>query len=92
MSMPRLRFDFEPCRSTSELLAGNSRLELKASLLYRIASVLLLRGHTRGFRMTDPKLGVSPLIASLQTRHFQIQGSNRTFWDFYVGFGLFMRS
>ena len=67
---------------------------MKASVLYRIASVLLLLfaiGHTRGFRMTDPKLGVS-LIASLQTRHFQIQGSNRTFWDFYVGFGLFMRS
>jgi len=40
--------------------------------------------------MTDPKLGVGPLIASLQTLHFQVQGFNRTFWDFYVGFGLFI--
>ena len=59
-------------------------------MLYRIASVLLLLfaiGHTLGFRMIDPKLGVGPLIASLQTHHFQIQGFNRTFWDFYVGFG-----
>jgi hypothetical protein len=66
---------------------------LKASLLYRIASVLLVlfaMGHTLGFRMTDPKLGVGPLIASLQTLHFQVQGFNRTIWDFYVGFGLFI--
>jgi len=62
-------------------------------VLYRIAFVLLLLfaiGHTLGFRMTDPKLGVGPLIASLQTLHFQIQGFNRTFWDFCFGFGLFI--
>jgi hypothetical protein len=66
---------------------------LKAAVLYRIASVLLVlfaAGHTLGFRMTDPKLGVSPLIASLQTLHFQVQGLSRTLWDFYVGFGLFI--
>ncbi len=66
---------------------------MKASVLYRIASVLLLLfaiGHTLGFRMTDPKLGVGSLIASLQTLHFQVQGFSRTFWDFYVGFGLFI--
>ena len=64
---------------------------MKAAVLYRIASVLLVlfaTEHTLGFRMTDPKLGVGPLIASLQTLHFQVQGFNRTFWDFYVGFGL----
>jgi hypothetical protein len=66
---------------------------MKVSLLYRITSVLLLlfaAGHTLGFRMTDPKLGAGPVIASLQTLHFQVQGFSRTFWDFYVGFGLFV--
>ena len=66
---------------------------MKAPVLYRISSVLLLlfaTGHTLGFRMTDPKLGVGPVIASLQTLHFQVQGSSRTFWEFYVGFGLFV--
>lgn len=66
---------------------------MRASLLYRIASVLLVlfaAGHTLGFRMNDPKLGAGPVIASLHTLHFQIQGFSRTFWDFYVGFGLFV--
>ena len=55
---------------------------MKASVLYRIASVLLVLfavGHTLGFRMTDPKLGVDAIIASLQTLHFQVQGFSRTF-------------
>jgi hypothetical protein len=66
---------------------------LKTSVLYRIASVLLLIfavGHTLGFRLTDPKLGLSPVISSMQTIHFDVQGFSRTYWDFYVGFGLFV--
>ena len=64
---------------------------MRASVLYRTASVLLLLfaiGHTLGFRKTDPKWGVDTLISSMQSIHFDAQGFNRTYWDFYVGFGL----
>ncbi len=66
---------------------------MKASVFYRIASVLLLLfaiGHTLGFRKADPKWGVDSLIGSMRSIHFDAQGFNRTYWDFYVGFGLFV--
>jgi hypothetical protein len=50
---------------------------MKASLLYRIASVLLLLfaiGHTLGFRQTNPEWGVGPLIDSMRSIHFDAQG------------------
>jgi hypothetical protein len=66
---------------------------MKASLLYRIASVLLILfalGHTLGFRRVDPRWGVDSTIGALRSTHFDVQGLNRTYWDFYVGFGLFV--
>jgi hypothetical protein len=66
---------------------------LKASLLYRIASVLLVlfaAGHTIGFRRTKPEWGVDPLITSMQQTHFAVDGFSRTYWSFFVGFGLFV--
>ena len=66
---------------------------MKASLLYRIASVLLLLfaiGHTLGFRQTNPAWGVGSVIESMRSIHFDAQGFSRTYWDFYVGFGLFV--
>jgi hypothetical protein len=66
---------------------------LKASILYRIASVLLLlfaAGHTVGFLQIDPKWGVDSMVTAMRSIHFDVQGSNRTYWEFYVGFGLFV--
>jgi hypothetical protein len=66
---------------------------MKASLLYRIASILLLLfafGHTLGFRQVDPKWGVDSLISSMHSIRFNINGFERTYWDFFVGFGLFV--
>ena len=66
---------------------------MKASLLYRMASILLLLfavGHTLGFRQIDPKWGVDSLVQSMKTIHFNANGSDRTYWDFFVGFGLFV--
>ena len=66
---------------------------MKASLLYRIASVLLILfalGHTLGFRRVDPRWGVDSIIAALRSTHFDVQGLNRNYWDFYTGFGLFV--
>jgi hypothetical protein len=66
---------------------------MKASILYRVASVLLIVfaiGHTLGFRRVDPRWGVDSILDALRSRHFDVQGLNRTYWDFYIGFGLFV--
>ncbi len=66
---------------------------MKVSLLYRIASVLLVLfavGHTLGFPETPPEWGVGAIVNSMQTVHFDAQGFDRTYYDFYVGFGLFV--
>jgi hypothetical protein len=65
---------------------------MKASVLYRIASVLLLLFailHTLGFRQTIPEWGVGSVIGSMRSIHFDAQGFNRTYWDFFSAFGLF---
>jgi hypothetical protein len=63
---------------------------VKASLLYRVAAVLLLLfavGHTLGFRQSDPKWGVDALLASMRSIHFDVQGFNRTYWDLFLAAG-----
>ena len=65
---------------------------MKPAVFYRIASVLLLLFatlHTFGFRQVDPKWGADSLIRLMQSIHFDIMGTSRTYWDFFVGFGLF---
>ena len=64
---------------------------MKASLFYRIAFVLLILfavGHTLGFRRVDPRWGVDSLIQQLRSTH--VQGFNRSYWDFFTGFGFFV--
>src|SRR5262245_16924890 len=63
---------------------------MKASTLYRIAAVLLLlfaAGHTLGFREADPAWGVDALRSSMQSIRFDVQGFNRTYWDFFLAAG-----
>src|SRR5436853_4789970 len=63
---------------------------MQASMFYRIAAVLLLLfavGHTLGFRQSDPKWGVDALLGSMRSIHFNVQGSNRTYWDLFVAAG-----
>jgi hypothetical protein len=63
---------------------------MRASLFYRIASVLLLLfavGHTLGFRQSDPTWGVDALLGSMRSIHFDVQGFNRTYWDLFVAAG-----
>ena len=65
---------------------------MKASVLYRIAAVLLVLfaiGHTLGFRQNNPEWGASSVIGAMQSIHFDAQGFNRTYWDFFSAFGLF---
>ncbi len=66
---------------------------MKSKLLYRFASILLLLwaiGHSLGFRAGDPAWRADALVTSMQSLHFNAQGFDRTYWDFFVGFGFFV--
>ena len=66
---------------------------MSSKWFYRIASVLLVLfavGHTLGFRKTPPEWGVDSIVSAMRTLHFSAQGFDRTYYDFYVGFGLFV--
>ena len=66
---------------------------MRAALLYRIACILLLilaMGHAIGFHQIDPKWDIGPMIQSMRSIHFNAHGSDRTFWDFFIGCGLFV--
>jgi hypothetical protein len=63
---------------------------MKASMLYRITAVILLLfavAHTLGFRQSDPTWGVDALLGSMHSIHFDVQGSDRTYWDLFVAAG-----
>jgi len=65
---------------------------MKASLSYRIASVLLLlfaAGHTFGFRQNNPEWGADAVLGLMRSIRFDAQGFTRTYWDFFSAFGLF---
>jgi len=64
---------------------------MNASLLYRISSVLLVLfavGHTIGFRQVDPNWRADTVVSGMRSVSFAVQGFNRTYWDFFTGFGL----
>jgi len=66
---------------------------MTASAFIRIAAILLVLfdiGHTLGLRQSDPKWGVDALLASMRSIHFDAQGFSRTYWDLFVGAGLFV--
>src|SRR5258707_11180580 len=66
------------------------RQYVKAPILYRISSALLLLfavGHTLGFRQSDPTWGVDTLLGSMRSIHFNVQGFNRTYWDLFEAAG-----
>lgn len=60
-------------------------------VIYRIAAVLILLfdiGHSAGYPWSNPKWGVD--LSAIQSSHFNVLGFSRTYWNFYVGFGLFV--
>jgi hypothetical protein len=63
---------------------------MKAPILYRISSVLLLlfaAGHTLGFRQNNPEWVADAVLALMRSVHFDAQGFTRTYWDFFSAFG-----
>jgi hypothetical protein len=65
---------------------------VKAPILYRISSVLLLlfaAGHTFGFRQNNPEWQADAVLGLMRSVHFDAQGFSRTYWDFFSAFGFF---
>jgi len=65
---------------------------MRASTFLRIASVisfLYCAGHTSGYPWT-PVVGEHEMaiVESMKSDQFDVIGSMRSFWDFYIGFGL----
>ena len=65
---------------------------MKASILLRISSIIMFlycAGHTSGYPWT-PTQGEreSAIVESMKSYQFDVVGSMRSFWDFYIGFGL----
>ena len=66
---------------------------MSSSLFYRIAAVLLVLfaiGHTLGFRQTKGMTGADSVVSLMKSVHFTVQGFSRAYYDFFVGFGLFV--
>jgi hypothetical protein len=65
---------------------------MKAPILYRVAAILLILfavAHTLGFSQPpDPRWGAEGVVASMRSLHFDVQGSSRTYWDFFMAAGL----
>jgi len=65
---------------------------MNTARLYKIASVLLFLfaiGHTAGLLKPNGFGNEGDeALASMHTVHVQVMGSDHTFWDFYIGFGL----
>ena len=65
---------------------------MKAPVLYRISSVLLVlfaAGHSFGFRQNVPEWRADAVLTLMRSVHFDAQGFTRTYWDFFSAFGLF---
>ena len=65
---------------------------MNATLFLRIAAVIALlyfAGHSAGFPWT-PAAGPEqlPLLESMKGQTFDAEGFTRTYWDFYIGFGI----
>jgi hypothetical protein len=61
--------------------------DVKASLFYRIAAVLLLFFAFTWFSPVRSQLGVHTVLGSMRSIHFDVQGFGRTYWDLFVAAG-----
>ena len=66
---------------------------MSATLLYRIAAVLLVLfalGHQVGFRQVAPEWHADEVVRGMRSTQFVVQGFSRSYWEFYSGFGFFV--
>jgi hypothetical protein len=73
------------------LKTGSSERRLSASMMLRAASVIsliLAAGHTLGGLQSWSPPGETDVLRAMRSFRFDAEGVSRTYWDFYVGFGL----
>jgi hypothetical protein len=66
---------------------------MRASLLYKVSAVLLVLfalGHSLGFRKVDPRWNADSVVSGMRSVNFDVQGFERSYWDFFSGFGFFV--
>lgn len=65
---------------------------MKPAILLRAASIItlmLFAGHTLGMPWTpDHGAQGASLVREMKSYHFDVMGFSRSYWDFYLGFGL----
>jgi hypothetical protein len=62
-------------------------------ILYRVSAVVLLlfaAGHQFGFRHVEPEWKADATVAAMRDTRFLVQGFERTYWEFFSGFGFFV--
>jgi hypothetical protein len=53
-----------------------------------VLTLLLALGHATGYPWTpDPGAESMAVVSRMQSVHFEVLGVQRSYWDFYVGFG-----
>src|SRR5262245_4580875 len=65
----------------------------RATPLLRTASGLTLLfavGHTMGAAESWSPVGENDVLGSMRTFEFDVSGATRTYWHFYMGFGLYI--
>jgi hypothetical protein len=66
---------------------------MRPTLLLRIGSAIALLfalGHNLGGLDSWSPPGETEVLGSMKTFRFEAMGVSRTYWDFYMGFGLFI--
>ena len=72
----------------------NKRLrewKISVSMMLRAASIITLLfalGHTLGGLQSWSPAGDTEVLRQMRSFRFDADGANRTYWDFYIGFGL----
>lgn len=63
---------------------------MKTTLWLRVSAIISLlftAGHFMGGLQNWSPVGDNPVLQSMRTLHFDVMGVNRSYFDFYMGFG-----
>jgi hypothetical protein len=63
---------------------------MTTTIWLRISSIITLlfaAGHTLGGLKYWSPMGDNAVLQAMRTVHFDTMGANRSYWDFYMGFG-----
>src|SRR5450631_3428881 len=66
---------------------------MKPALLLRIASIITLTmalGHSAGGLSSWSPPGETDILSAMRSFHFDAGGLNRSYFDFYIGFGILL--